>query len=144
MQTVCMSDPKPHPNPLPTDVFSLRLQYVGEKMAGSIVLRAWWQPPMDAPRAWAAVTECIDTLPGDGLLDCTIALPHGTTSFEFQLDLPNGGYWGDTSCYVKGGCGQPNGVVTLSQADTAQSLSYEMIPNVPGEPYLKGHVSWIP
>lgn len=144
MQSVCMPDPNPYPNPLPTDAFPLRLQYVGEKMAGSIVLRAWWQPPMDAPRAWAAVTECIDTLPGDGLLDCTIALPHGTTSFEFQLDLPNGGYWGDTSCYVKGGCGQPNGVVTLSRADTAESVSYELIPNVPGEPYLKGHVSWIP
>ncbi len=144
VQSLCSPEPKTDPKPLPMDGFPLRLQYVGEKMAGAIVVNAWWQPPMQAPRAWAAVTECVDTQLGDGLLDCLIVLPHGTTSFEFQLDLPNGGYWGDTSCYVKGGCGKPNGTVTLSRADTAQPLSYEMIPNVPGEPYLKGHVSWIP
>ncbi|MCC7357804.1 M23 family metallopeptidase [Candidatus Uhrbacteria bacterium] len=142
--SACLPESKPDPNIDTSEMFALRLQYSGEKMIGSIVVNAWWQPPAQAPRVWAAVTECSDVITGDGLLDCVIMLPHGTTSFEFQLDLPNGGYWGDTSCYVKGGCGKTNGVVTLSSAITGQSLSYEMIPNVPGEPYLKGHVSFIP
>jgi hypothetical protein len=124
--------------------FPLHVHYVGDSYPGSIVMNAWWQPPADIPRVWGAVSECADTAPGDGVLDCVFALPHGTTSFEFQFDLPNGGYWGDTSCFLKGGCGYTNGTVTLQHAITGEVLAYELLPNKPGEPYLKGHISWIP
>lgn len=124
--------------------FPLRLSYAGEVFPGSITLNAWWQPPANAPRPWGPVMECMDTIPGDGVLECVFNLPHGTTSFEFQLDLPNGGYWGDTSCYPKGGCGKTNGTVSLQDAQSSQPLAYELLPNVPGEPYLKGRVGLIP
>lgn len=124
--------------------FPLRVHYVGDAYPGSIVMNAWWQPPADFPRVWGAVSACTDPVSGDGKLDCVLSLPHGTTSFEFQFDLPNGGYWGDVSCFPKGGCGSTNGTVTLQHAETGEAVAYELLPNTPGEPYLKGRVALFP
>jgi len=122
---------------------SVHLAYRGPSSAGAILLQAWWQPPNAAPRAWSTVAECVDASPGDGILDCTFGLPHGSTSFEFQIDLPNGAFWGDESCSALGGCGTLIGTATLT-ADTAP-LTVKLVPNnIEGKSYMNGHVDRIP
>ncbi len=126
-----------------TAAVALHLVYTGPVMPGSIVMNAWWQPPQVVPRSWAPVLECADVVPGDGKLDCVFHVPHGTKSLEWQLDLPDGRYWGDESCWTTGGCGKPIGTLALF-GENGAPIAYTMIPNNPGEPYLKGHVDLIP
>ena len=82
--TADVCKPKPAPaqdaGSVSGDAF-VHLAYHGPISAGAILLQAWWQPPNVAPRGWGSVTECVDVTSGDGILDCTFSLPHGTTSF---------------------------------------------------------------
>lgn len=121
----------------------VRLQYVGAPTSGGITLRAWWQPPTGEPRRWDTVDECIDFTSSDSAFDCTFSLPHSTTSFEFQVELATGAFWGDQSCDPLGGCGQNIGTVTLTADGSA--LVYTLIPNnTDSQPYMNGLVSFIP
>lgn len=121
----------------------VRFVYDGAPSIGALTLWAWWQPPMSASRQWDRVSECVDSTTTDDALDCTFSLPHGTTSFEFQVALPNGGHWGDQSCDPLGGCSQTVGTVTVT-AD-GMPLEYTLVPNnQDGQPYMNGFVSLIP
>ncbi len=149
----CMSDPScvqgsdPDAGPSAVDAgattdATIHLSYTGPFSFGPIVLQGWWQPPNAPPHSWGAVTACVDSASDDGNLDCTFSLPHETSSFEFQLDLPNGNYWGNESC-SNGGCGTPIGTVMLT-AD-GSPLTVSMVPNnTDGNPYFNGYVDLIP
>ncbi len=126
----------------PVGSVQIHLHYSGPVIPGLTVLQAWWQPMNGAPRTWGTVTECVDTQPGDGMLDCIFHVPHGTTSFVFQIDLPNGRFWGDESC-TTGGCGSTVGTVSL-KAD-GSDLSVDMVPNnTKGQPYYNARVNSFP
>lgn len=114
------------------------LSYVGPATPGSLWVEAWWQPPSAPPRPWGVISECVDVVPGDGLLGCTFNVPCGTMSFEFQVYLPNARYWGDTSS-TTGGHGSTVGTVSLRTP--SGPLAYVMIPNPWGNPWQNGFVS---
>ena len=126
-----------------TSLTQVTLSYVGPATPGFIELAGWWQPFAAAPRMWGPIAECLDTIPGDGRLDCTFSLPAGAAPFEFQVYLPDGRYWGDESVSASGGGGATIGTVILSAH--ASTLAYSMAPNNPlGNPYFNGHVSLVP
>jgi hypothetical protein len=117
--------------------------YSGPPLPGSIKLEGWWQPPNAPSHGWGIVSDCVDTIPGDGTLECELPLPSGTSPFEFQIDLPNGSFWGDQSCSSLGGCGKPNGTVKLS--NTKGPIPVTLVPNnTNNQPYYNGHVQLIP
>ena len=118
-------------------VVPVSLAYAGPSSPGSIWVEAWWQPPSAAPRAWGPIPECADSIPGDGKLNCTFPVPCSTTSLEFQIYLPDIRYWGDES--PTGGNGSTIGTVLL--ATPTGNLSYVMIPNPWGIPYMNGFVA---
>lgn len=119
----------------------LRFIYVGPATSGSIKLNAWWQPPNAPARAWAQVTECVDVIPGDGLLDCEFAVASQSSPLEFQIDLPNGQYWGDQSCW-NGGCGTTVGSLKVYGPDG--EIAYALVPNQAGPPYYNGRIGIVP
>jgi|GEM_PF-1329118 len=122
---------------------SITLSYIGPVAPGYIWIEAWWQPPKTGPRSWGKITECVDTMPGDGKLDCTFSLPYGTSPFEFQMYLPDGRYWGDKSYDPKGGHGSTIGTVTLTSPYGL--IIYTLKPNNPdGKPYYNGYVVYVP
>lgn len=113
--------------------------YIGPVIPGFTVINAWWQPPGLAPRAWGKISECADLFSGDGVLDCAFNVPCGTTSLEFQIDLPDGRFWGDKSFWPTGGKGATIGTVWLKTPKGP--LTYTMIPNPKGGPYFNGFVA---
>ncbi|MBI5654873.1 hypothetical protein HZC53_04455 [Candidatus Uhrbacteria bacterium] len=120
----------------------LRLIYNGPAAPGAIKLFAWWQPPSGPARSWAQVTECVDTLLGDGKLDCVFSVQSGTSPLEFQINLPDGRFWGDQNC-SSGGCGSTVGTVSLDGPNGP--LTVTLVPNNPnGQPYFNGHVQNVP
>lgn len=121
----------------------LHLAYTGPQAPGLIHLEGWWQPPNDATRNWAPVSDCTDATSGDGALDCTFSLPSDSSPFEFQVYLPDGRYWGDRSCSPQGGCGSTVGSLTLTGPNGPIAVS--LVPNNPNNlPYFNGHVDQIP
>ena len=126
-----------------TSVTWVTLSYVGPLEPGIVSVQAWWQPRCSATRAWAEIPECVDAIPSDGRLDCTFAVSSGSSPLEFQVYLPDGRYWGDTSMDPTGGGGANIGSVTLYANGSA--LPYSMTPNNPsGNPYFNGHVPSVP
>ncbi|MFZ2803803.1 MAG: M23 family metallopeptidase [Patescibacteria group bacterium] len=121
----------------------IHLVYQGPASPGSIVLNAWWQAPQSAPRMWGAVPDCTDTTPGDGILDCTFNLLSGTAPFEFQINLPNGQFWGDEACDAIGGCGSTVGTLTITGPDGSFNVGM-VANNQSGQPYFNGHIPVIP
>jgi hypothetical protein len=120
----------------------IHFTYVGPAVPGNHVLWAWWQPPTATPRTWAPVTECADSAPGDGKLECVFQLPHGTGPLEFQVALPDNRFWGDESCNPTGGCGQTIGSVHV--ADAQGDLLVTLVPNNPdSQPYYNGYIAHI-
>ncbi len=122
---------------------TLRLAYAGPAKPGPLAFWAWWQPPLVAPHPWEPVPACADPVSGDGMLDCVLPIEHGSTSFEFQVFFADGSIWGDTSCVPGGGCGAPVGMLQLFDACDAP-VAFEMLPNHPGEPWLKGRIGYVP
>lgn len=120
----------------------LHFVYNGPAMVGTIQLFAWWQPPQAKVREWNLVAECQDAVPGDGILDCTFSVPSGTSPFEFQVNLPNGGFWGDESCNPLGGCGSPVGNVTVQTPNGKLAVTMKQN-NKDGLPYFNGRVESI-
>jgi len=125
----------------PEGMTSLRFVYSGPATPGAIKLNAWWQPPNKPTRAWAQVTDCIDDQLGDGQLDCQFLVASKSSPFEFQIDLPNGQYWGDESCW-NGGCGTTVGSLAVSGPDG--KLNYTLVPNQYGPPYYNGRIEIVP
>lgn len=115
----------------------LHLVWTGPAVSGFMVLNAWWTSPTKGPRTWGAVTECADTVAGDGQLDCHFSLPCDSSPLEFQIDLPDGRFWGDESCDPTGGCGTTNGTVRLTRP--SRTVAFTMVPNPKGAPYYNGH-----
>ncbi len=121
----------------------IRFIYDGPASPGSIKLMAWWQPPETEPRIWDEVTDCLDAVPDDGRFDCTFLVPSGTGPLEFQVNLPDGSYWGDESCDQMGGCGSTIG--TTKVYGSAGELEIKMVPNNDqGQPYYNGHIDSVP
>lgn len=121
----------------------LHVSYAGPASPGSIHLEAWWQPPNAPPRPWGTVPECADGASGDGLLDCTFAVPAGTSPFEFQVILPDGRFWGDLSCTPQGGCGNTVGTLTVTSGNGSVAVS--LVPNNQNnQPYYNGWIANLP
>ena len=127
------------PDPVGNTSITLHLIYTGPVLQGMTQLFAWWQPPQALPREWGLVVECQDLLAGDGVLDCTFSVPAGTSPLEFQVNLPNGGFWGDESCSPMGGCGSPVGTVTLLGPKGQLMITMKQN-NKDGLPYFNGRV----
>ncbi len=120
----------------------VHFSYSGPATSGSIILNAWWQPPNAEPRVWAQVAPCTDTVPGDGLLACDFTVPSGTAPLEFQVNLPDGRFWGDESCYPTGGCGATIG--SLSVSGPGGPFTVKLVPNnSSNQPYYNGHIDKI-
>jgi hypothetical protein len=147
----CASDPACQAKPdagtadsaqsAPNGMTLLRFVYSGPATPGAIKLNAWWQPPNASARAWSQVTDCIDAQSGDGRLDCQFPVASQSSPFEFQIDLPNGQYWGDQSCW-NGGCGTTVGDLAVYGPDGV--LGYALVPNQSGPPYYNGRIEIVP
>ncbi len=121
---------------------TVKVAYVGPASPGLVSFDGWWKPPSGAVRAWGKISECADTISGDGKLDCSFTVPSGTSPFEFQIYLPDGRFWGDTSFDPTGGKGATIGSVTLSTSKGPLTVTF--VPNPKGAPYYNGHVDAIP
>lgn len=112
-------------------------------IAGAISLSGWWQNPDGTTREWNPITECVDTNANDRMLECVLPVRSGSRTFEFQVNLSDGRFWGDQSCSPNGGCGKSIGILTLLKGN--QSVGYEMkVNNTKGEPYYNGFVALVP
>jgi hypothetical protein len=112
-------------------------------VTGAISLSGWWVNPDGTVREWGPVTECADARASDRILECVLPIEPGSQTFEFQVNLPDGRYWGDLSCDPTGGCGQSIGTVTLMRG--SQVIAYTMSPNnANGDPYYNGLVDVVP
>ncbi len=135
------ADPACTTDPACDSLVSVTISYTGPATTGFIWLDAWWQPPGKPARPWGKVTACTDIVPDDGKLLCTIALRSGTTSFEFQVHLPDGRFWGDKSFSPTGGKGATIGTVTVSTPKGP--LPVTLTPNPSGPPYYNGFIALI-
>lgn len=122
-------------------IATVHVTYAGPVISGFIRIEGWWKW-VGGVRAWAKIAECADTVSGDGKLDCAFAVPCGTSPFEFQIYLPDGRFWGDTSFDSTGGKGSTIGTVALSTSKG--SLGVTLVPNPKGAPYYNGRVGSIP
>jgi len=112
-------------------------------IAGAISLSGWWRNPDGTNREWNPITECVDTNVNDRMLECVLPIRSGSSTFEFQVNLSDGRFWGDQSCSPNGGCGKSIGILTLLKGN--QSVGYEMkVNNTKGEPYYNGFVALVP
>ncbi len=127
--------------PAPDGMTMLRFAYTGPATPGAIKLNAWWQRPDKSVRAWGQVTDCADAVPGDGKLECQFTVESGSSPLEFQIDLPNGQFWGDQSCW-NGGCGSTVGSLTVS--GPGGGLAFVLVPNQYGPPYYNGRIETVP
>lgn len=125
----------------PSGQTSLRFVYSGPAMPGAIKLNAWWQPPGQPTQPWSQVVDCVDGQPGDGLLDCQFLMASQSSPFEFQIDLPDGRFWGDQSCW-SGGCGATVGDLKVYGPEGV--LAYTFVPNQYGPPYYNGRIETVP
>jgi len=132
-------EPDPVPDPVPPAA-PIMLVYQGP-VTGEIVLMAWWTNPDGSVRGWDAVAECADANPNDAVLECELPVPSGSRTFEFQINLPDGSYWGDHSC-TSGGCDAPVGTLTLTL--NGADIAYTFTPNPSGAPYYNGYLALVP
>jgi len=132
-------EPDPVPDPVPPAA-PIMLVYQGP-VTGEIVLMAWWTNPDGSVRGWDAVAECADANPNDAVLECELPVPSGSRTFEFQINLPDGSYWGDHSC-TSGGCDAPVGRLTLTL--NGADIAYTFTPNPSGAPYYNGYLALVP
>mgnify|MGYP001601863782 FL=1 len=119
-------------------------QYSGPVIQGGNAFQAMWDPPGPAFYDWVPSTFalCPDTLPGDGKLECMLDMPSGTKNFLFQVNLPDGSWWGDMSYDPQGGQGNTIGKVTLT--DPNGNVSYVMVTNGTGPMYMNGLAANVP
>ncbi|MCR4278802.1 MAG: hypothetical protein NUV81_02775 [bacterium] len=122
----------------------IQFVYTGPAMSGSHELHGMWDPPGPSSVSWGseATVQCPDVVPGDGGLECLLAMSSGTQYFTFTVRLPDGSWWGDMSNDPKGGKGKPIGNVTLTGPNG--EISYQMVNNGSGPEYYNGFVSVIP
>jgi hypothetical protein len=131
--------PDPEPDPVSSDGL-ITFLYEGP-VTGEIVLMAWWINPDGSVRGWNVVSECEDTNPNDSVLECELPVLSGSQLFEFQINLPDGTYWGDHSCW-SGGCDAPIGILVLTLNGT--NVEYTFNPNSSGAPYFNGYLTLVP
>ncbi len=119
----------------------VHFHYEGPIVPGTNQLQAMWNPPGPVFYDWIPATFalCPDLIPNDGLLDCDLDMPSGTTGFLFTVLLGDGRWWGDWSCAPTGGCGKPIGLVTLT--GPSGLIVYQYQPNQFGPDYQNG---WLP
>ncbi|MFA5936002.1 MAG: hypothetical protein WC787_04080 [Patescibacteria group bacterium] len=122
----------------------VRFRYDGPALPGLNQFRGMWDPPGAPLYDWVPATfaTCPDTVPDDGSLECFLDAPSGTTNLLFTIQLPDGRWWGDMSCNPSGGCGFTIGNVTLEGPEG--TISYDLVPNGSGAPYMNGSVAVIP
>ncbi|MFH1704893.1 MAG: hypothetical protein ABH861_02855 [Patescibacteria group bacterium] len=107
---------------------------------GPFELQWFADPPGPTLYDWIQATfdMCVDTDPNDSVLECDLPLPSGTANFLFTVrkydpqTKASVFWWGDTSYYVDGGCGDYNGTVTLT--GPSGDITYVMQSNgLPGQ-----------
>lgn len=130
----------PPDQPKPADAGSvnesqLLLTFQGP-IAGAYTLAGWW-PGHD----WQTIAACPDTNTGDKEFVCDLGFLSGASSFEFQVNLPDGRYWGDQSCGT-GGCNTPVGTLVITKGGAI--VPYSFIPNPSGAPYYNGLLAPVP
>lgn len=119
-------------------------QYSGPVIQGVNDFQAMWDPPGPAFYDWVPSTFalCPDTVHGDGKLECMLDMPSGTKNFLFQVNLPDGSWWGDMSYDPQGGQGNTIGTVTLTGPNG--NVSYVMVTNGTGPMYMNGLAANVP
>ncbi len=119
-------------------------QYSGSALQGVSAFQAMWDPPGPAFYDWVPSTFalCPDTVPGDGKLECMLDMPSGTKNFLFQINLPDGSWWGDMSYDPQGGQGSTIGTVTLT--GPYGNVPYVMVTNGTGPMYMNGLAANVP
>lgn len=122
-------------------VETVHVTYAGPAIPGTHWIEGWWKW-VGGARAWGKISECADPIADDGKLDCAFSVPCGTSPFEFQIYLPDGRFWGDTSFDPTGGMGSTIGTVALSTSKGP--LGMTLVPNPKGAPYYNGRVGTIP
>ena len=110
-------------------------------VVGPITLWGWWRLPSGVNVSWDRIGACADANTSDDLLACDLPVPSGAPVFEFQVELPDGRYWGDHAC-DSGGCDKPLGTLTLTHA--GEDVPYEFVPNGSGPPYYNGRLMPVP
>ncbi|MBD3251394.1 peptidoglycan DD-metalloendopeptidase family protein [Candidatus Uhrbacteria bacterium] len=131
-------EPDPTTDPAPSERVSL---YYDGGITGTYEIMAWWYREDGTARGWNTIPECMDEDPTDTLLYCELPIASGVTSFVFQVNRPDGSYWGDHSCWG-GGCDAPLGELTLSLGDL--EVPYVFEPNNAGAPYYNGYAPSVP
>ncbi|MDD2785841.1 MAG: putative metal-binding motif-containing protein [Patescibacteria group bacterium] len=113
----------------PTEYDTIVAVIVNSPATGNHRLDGWWQPPCEPPRSWAKI--CDMTQVASGKYSCTFQVRHGSTLFEFQNALPNGKYWGDTSCATGSGCGHTLGTMYIYEGseNASNEQQYVLISN---------------
>lgn len=137
-------EPDPGDTPSSVPVGKLLFRYDGPVLPGTNQFQGMWDPPGSDFHDWAPSTFalCPDTTPDDGVLECLLDMPSGTSNFLFTVQLPDGRWWGDWSCAPTGGCGQPIGTVTLTGPNGP--IPYQYQNNGQGPDYWNGLVPDIP
>ncbi|MEO5927772.1 MAG: M23 family metallopeptidase [Patescibacteria group bacterium] len=130
------------PNAVPPG--KLRFRYDGPVLAGTNQFQGMWDPPGPVFHDWTPATFalCPDNMPNDGILECLLDAPSGTTNFLFTVHLPDGSWWGDMSYDPQGGHGSTIGTVSLEGPNGI--VQYVMVSNGSGPDYKNGKVAVIP
>lgn len=122
---------------------TLRFHYEGS-VAGNYIVKAWWNTLTSADSWNTSLSSrgCIDTDISDKSFDCVLPVPSGKQDFLFQVDLPDGRFWGDMSYDPTGGQGATIGTVTITKGDV--TYNYVMVSNGEGPLYMNGLLSVVP
>lgn len=122
----------------------LHMHYAGP-ITGKYILKGWWNALSSITSTWDDAFSsrgCVDANITDNLFDCDILIPSGVQDVLFQINLPDGRYWGDMSYDPTGGKGAMIGTLTLSKG--SMTLNYEMKANPEGSLYSMGHLPVVP
>lgn len=122
---------------------TLRFHYEGS-VAGNYIVKAWWNTLTSADSWNTSLSSrgCIDTDISDKSFDCVLPVPSGKQDFLFQVDLPDGRFWGDMSYDPTGGQGATIGTVTITKGNV--TYNYVMVSNGEGPLYMNGLLSVVP
>lgn len=122
----------------------LHMHYAGP-ITGKYILKGWWNALSSITSTWDDAFSsrgCVDANITDNLFDCDILIPSGVQDVLFQINLPDGRYWGDMSYDPTGGKGAMIGTLTLSKG--SMTLNYEMKANPEGSLYFMGYLPVVP
>lgn len=122
----------------------IEFRYDGPVLPGLNVFQGMWDPPGPVFHDWTSSTSalCQDAYSGDGVLECLLDMPSGTTGFLFTVRLPDGRWWGDMSYDSTGGHGDTIGTVTLT--GPGGDIPYTLVSNGTGPLYMNGSVPVVP